>query len=330
VADTELLGGLREAVLGAGIDLVGVTSAEPLAVDDEDWWGHDQPRDLLPEARSVVLAGFCIKYEPRVVPSEPGVPRGRFTPGGSRVFAQMERHCWDVIGAYLRAGGYTAVEAPRIPIKPAIVRSGLGSYGKHGVTITKELGSMLMWGAVVTDAPLADPSEERPIRAPICPDACRACVDACPTGALPGDYTLDRSKCITNWLWGAYAPADLREHQQDRMFGCGECLAACPANRQVATRTRYPVPVDGVDDCPELLPLVAGDMDYYDRVMPTFPRRAGPDTIRGNAIVALGNNGDPAGQEALENAFRDENGQNLEYASWALARIRAGGSRPRP
>jgi epoxyqueuosine reductase QueG len=324
VPDSELLAGLRRAVLDAGFDLFGVTSAEPLEVDDENPWGHSQPRQILPSARSVVLAGFSIRYEPRVVPSELGTPRGRFTPGGSRVFEQMEGLAWQVVIDYLAALGFAAVSAPQMPIKPAIVRSGLGRYGKHCVTITPELGSMVMWGAVVTDAPLADGSAGQPIRTEQCPTDCMLCVEACPTGALLGDYALNRSRCITFWLWGSNAPADLRHHQQDRLFGCGECLLACPANERVPVRLSYPIADGGASDSAELIPFVAGDMEHYDRVMPKFPRQAGAQAIRGNATIALGNSGDPAGLDALRTALQDPDPQLREYAAWAIERIEQG------
>ncbi len=320
--DQGLLAGLRSAAAAAGIDLIGVTSAEPFEYED-DWWGHDQPGALLPNARSVVVAGFGARYEPRPVATEPGAPRGRFTPFGSRVFEQMEAHCWRVVGDYLRGRGFAAVDAPRLGIKPALVRSGLGRYGKHCVVITPELGSMVMFGAVVTDAPLASIEDDRPLQAETCPPGCRLCVDACPTGALAGDYKLDRSRCITNWLWGAFSPRELRAEQQNRLFGCAECLLACPANAEVRPRREYPVATDGVDDCPELLPLAAGDRAYYDRHIPTFPRQAGFETMRASAIVALGNAGDPAAVETLAEALRSPDMRHRAYSAWALGRLRS-------
>jgi epoxyqueuosine reductase len=318
--DRSLLAGLREAAEQAGIELLGITSAEPFEYED-DWWGHDQPRDLLPEARAVVVAGFRARYEPRVVEPKAGAPRGRFTPFGSRVFSQMEAHCWRVVGDYLRERGYAAVEAPRLPIKPALVRSGLGRYGRHGVVITPQFGSMVMFGGIVTDAPLVEPSADLPIRSEICPPDCRLCVDACPTGALAGDYKLDRGKCITNWLWGVLSPRDLRAHQKTRLFGCAECLLACPYSRDVAPKRDYPVPTDTVDDCPELIPLADGDRDHYDRTIPTFPRQAGFETMRASAIVALGNLADPAAVETLAGTLRSPDTRHRAYSAWALSRI---------
>jgi epoxyqueuosine reductase len=319
VSATELTAGLRKAATDAGIDLIGVTTAEPFELREE--WAHDQPRELLPGARSVVVAGFCTRYEPRLVASEPGTPRGRFPVYGSRVFEQMERHCWDVVGSYLRDRGYAAVNAPEIAIKPAVVRAGLGRYGKHAVVVTRELGSMVMFACVVTDAPLA--AEDAPVYEETCPKGCRRCVDACPTGALTGAYTLDRSRCITNWLWGEFIPTELRAQQQDRLFGCGECLFACPRNARVATRVGYPVPTDTVDDSPELLPLAAGDRNYYERFIPTFPKRAGFDVMRGSAIVALGNVGDPVATEELAGVLGadDADARSRAYSAWALGRL---------
>jgi epoxyqueuosine reductase len=318
---TELVEGLREVASRAGIDLFGVTSAEPFELREE--WGVDQPRELLPSARSVVVAGFCTRYEPRLVPSEPGTPRGRFPVYGSRVFEQMERHCWDVVGGYLRERGYAAVEAPDMPIKPAVVRAGLGRYGKHAVVVTRELGSMVMFACMVTDAPLAEAAEDAPVYEETCPKGCRRCIDACPTGALSGDYRLDRSRCITNWLWGADIPAELRPQQQNRLFGCGECLFACPRNARVATKTSYPVPTDTVNDSPELIPLAAGDRDYYDRSIPTFPRRAGFDVMRASAVVALGNVGDPIAVATLGRVLGSEgaDARLRAYSAWALGRL---------
>jgi epoxyqueuosine reductase len=317
VSTTELTEGLREAARVAGIDLIGVTSAEPFELREE--WAHDQPRELLPGARSVVVAGFCTLYEPRPVASEPGRPRGRFTAFGSRIFEQMERHCMDIVGGYLRDRGYAAVDAPEIAIKPAVVRAGMGRYGKHAVVITPELGSMVMFACVVTDAPLA--VDDAPVYEETCPKGCRRCVDACPTRALTGAYTVDRSRCITNWLWGAFAPAELRVQQQNRLFGCAECLLACPRNARVLPRASHPVPTDTVNDSPELIPLAAGDRDYYERSIPTFPRRVGLDAMRGSAIVALGNIGDPVAVEELGATLRLEDTRLRAYSAWALGRL---------
>ncbi len=263
---------LREAAKSAGIDLFGVTSAEPLPVHPEIA-SHLQPRDILPEARAVVLTGFCISYEPRVTLPEPHRPRGRFTPFGSRVFSQMWNHC----------------------------------------------------AAFATDAPLA--AVEAPLYDTACPKGCRLCLDACPTSAISRPFKVDLSRCITDWLWGGFAPAGLRAKQQDRLFGCAECVLACPQSAKIAPRRRYPVLLDPIGDSPELIPMLSMDEEYYRGVVPAFPQQAGLEAMRGNAVIALGNLRDPAAAEALAKTLGDERPQIRAYSAWALGRI--GGARAR-
>ena len=314
---------LRETSAKAGIDLIGVTSAEPLPSQGK--FRHKQPREILPGARSVIAAGYCILYEPRIIESRPGTPRGKFTAYGSRVFEQMEGFCADTVRGFLRDRGFTAAKAALLPIKPAIIRAGLGKYGKHSVVVTPELGSMVMFACVVTDAPFD--FVDAPIRETGCPPNCRICIDACPTGAITGPCTVDISRCITDWLWGSYAPPDLRNKQETRLFGCAECVQACPKNARIRPRGKYPVPTDDVDDSPELIPLLDGDMAYFKRVIPSFPMRAGIDAIRGNAIIALGNIGDPAAVEGLGGTLRHSMARLRAYSAWALGRIGTAGAR---
>jgi hypothetical protein len=87
---------LKRAVLASGIDMVGVTSAEPLSIR-EGVHEHSQSKSLMPEARAVVVAGFCVRYEPRPIQSQPGIPRGLFVPCGSRAFRQMDAHCFRTV-----------------------------------------------------------------------------------------------------------------------------------------------------------------------------------------------------------------------------------------
>ncbi len=317
--DSVLTVDLRETVLAAGIDLVGVTSAETLHAR-KGVYSHVQPREVMADARAIVVTGFCVAYEPRVRPSEPGTPRGRFTPYGSRAFAQMASHCEDVVGGFLRRKGWRATRVPRIPEKPAAVRAGLGRYGKHGVVTTPELGSWVMFACFATDAPLVATDAE--VREPAdCPPKCELCVKACPTGAITAPYEVERSRCITNWLWGYFAPPELRVQQDNRLFGCGECLIACPRNRHVRPRREYPVPIDELDDSPELIPLLIAGEDHFRDTIPMFSREAGLEAIRGNAIIALGNIGDPIAVEPLGHTLRTGKSQNRGYSAWALGRI---------
>jgi HEAT repeat protein len=95
----------------------------------------------------------------------------------------------------------------------------------------------------------------------------------------------------------------------------------------VEFRRTYPVPIDELDDGPDRLPLLHADSAYFKRTIPSFALDAGIEAIRGNAIIALGNSGDPVAVEGLGFTLRHGIPQNRVYSAWALGRI--GGRRAR-
>ncbi|MBA4379842.1 MAG: hypothetical protein C0393_04020 [Anaerolinea sp.] len=315
--ETVLTQELKEKVLSAGIDLIGITSAEPFQIQGEKEKCVD-PKEILKDARSVIVAGFCILNMLDILPSEPGKPRGRFAYHGIRVFMPMRAYTQKVISQFLRREGFKSVSSMKIPAKMAAVRAGLGKYGKNAVVLTEELGSCVMFETLVTDAPLD--YEDCPVYVCDC-GKCDLCLKACPTGAIIAPFKINRARCITNWLWGTLVPSEFREKQGDRLFGCAECLKACPKNSHLEPRSEYPVPLEDFSDSPELIPLVTGDAEYYRKVIPSFARWAGMEAIRGNVIIALGNIADPAAIPVLEEALQHPKPQIRAYSAWALGRI---------
>jgi len=308
---------LRKRALSAGIDLIGITSIEPFRIRGEKETIVN-PEEILPGAQSIIVAGFYIRNAVNILPSVPGKPRGIFTPFGTKVYTKMSAYCRKVISKFLRENGYKSVSSGKIPAKLAAVRSGLGKYGKNAVILTRELGSYVMFECLVSDAPLD--YENVSALTTDCGD-CKVCLEVCPAQAIYEPFKLDRARCITNWLWGTLIPVELREKQENRLFGCAECLKACPGNEHLKPRAEYPVPLEEVSDSPELLPLITGDSEYYRKVVPAFPRWAGTEAIRGNAIIALGNIADPAAVSALEETLRYPKPRIRAYSAWALGRI---------
>jgi len=146
---------------------------------------------------------------------------------------------------------------------------------------------------------------------------------SCPTGAIYEPYKVKRDLCITEWLWGTFIPIQLRDKQENRIFGCGECIKACPKNKKLKPRQEYPVKIDDVGTTPELIPLVTGDKQYFKKNIASFPMCAGMDAIRGNAIIALGNMG-PDAEKAINpicETLTHSKSQIRSYSAWALGRI---------
>ncbi len=315
---------LKEHALSQGIDLIGMTTAKPFTRQGRAQEIID-PRELLVDAQAIIVIAFYLNEIVDPAPMDRDDPRGRFSQAYSvRAFTPMENHHIETIKSFLEERGYEAVpnKNERIPEKMAAARAGLGKYGKNSIIITEKYGSYVMFAALITNAPLE--CEELDVYASEC-GACELCLKSCPTGAIYKPYKLKRELCITNWLWGAFIPIALREKQENRLFGCGECAKACPRNEKLAPREEYPVKIDDVSTAPELIPLVTASEEYHRKAIASFPLRAGVDAIRGNAIIALGNIKIEKAVGLLCSTLAYPKPQIRAYSAWSLGRI--GGSK---
>jgi epoxyqueuosine reductase len=313
---TALTEELKKRVLSSGIDLIGVTSAKSFGIEGENKM-FIEPQRIFKDAQSIIVAGFSVLNRLDIIPSKPGMPRGRFS-YGYRSFMVMQQYCRKVITQFIKEKGFKVVSTMKTPAKMAAVRAGLGKYGKNAVVLTKKFGSWVMFETLITDAPLV--YKDCLIEVSDCGN-CDICLKICPTQAIYEPFRVNRAKCITEWLWGTFVPVNLREKQEDRLFGCGECLKACPKNKEIKHRIEYPVALEDVSDSLKLIPLATSDSDYFENVVSLFAKWAGKEAIQGNAIIALGNIGDPAAIDALEETLQHPKPQIRAYSAWALGRI---------
>jgi len=298
-----------------GIDLVGCTSASPFLLGEER--REIDPREMMSDAQSIVVAA-CYVYGFEVhEPSEPGRPRGKFGPW-TRASLAAAGYGARTITDFLEARGYRTASEDDLPRKAAAVRAGIACYGKNSIVHADGFGSYLKLSAVLTDAELD--CVDGPIEVSDCGD-CDACVRACPTGALAQPYRLARERCICTWMWGDPIPADVRGEVGGYIFRCGYCQDACPKNEGLTPRAGFPFELEAKTDSPELIPLVLGDERYYRSTLPEFVLQAGVDTIRRNVIIATGNSGDPAAVPALIDALSLPHPRARAAAAWALARL---------
>ncbi len=227
----------------------------------------------------------------------------------------------DRIAADAGPFGYRAFcdSAPVMEVAFA-AKAGLGWRGKHTLLLSRDAGSLFFLGEIYTDLPL-------PPTAPV-PDhcgTCRACLDACPTGAIVAPYELDARRCIsylTIELHGAI-PEALRPLVGNRIYGCDDCQLACPWNRyaRAAAHPDFATVRHGLDDA-ALVDLFAWTREAFDaRMAGSAIRRIGHERWLRNIAVALGNApSSPGVVAALRTRADDPSPLVREHVRWALER----------
>ena len=198
-------------------------------------------------------------------------------------------------------------------------RAGLGFIGKHTNLISRELGNWFFISEIITTAEL-EPDEPEQNHCGKCAD----CIDACPTGAITAPFQLDARRCIsylTIELKGSI-PEEFRPMIGNRIYGCDDCLAACPWNR-FAGEGRMMAEHHRLDlGQADLLELLALDGDGFRAKFRGTPmKRTKRRGVLRNVCVALGNVGDAAAIPALERACGDPEPLIAEHAEWALGQV---------
>ncbi len=282
------------------------------------------PRVLWPEVRSILVLGF--NYGPA---DDPLAALSRPETGNLSVYAR-NRDYHDVLKGRLKevadllareTGRDVKVFVDTAPVmeKPLAERAGVGWQGKHTNLVSRAFGSWLFLGTIFSAADLeADVPE-----ADHC-GSCRACLDACPTQAFPAPYRLDARRCLSYLTIenDGPIPAEFREPMGNRIYGCDDCLAACPWNKFAqAAREAKLVARDDLKAPPlqELLRL--DDGAFRQRFSGSPVKRIGRDRFVRNVAIAAGNSGEPALAGAVEDLTRDASAPVRGAAVWALGRL---------
>jgi epoxyqueuosine reductase len=285
---------------------------------------RSHPLALWPEARSIVMLGMS--YAPEEDPLAVLAERSR---GAISCYAQS-RDYHDVVKAGLKrvaavlaqaSGAEVKVFVDTAPLmeKPLAQAAGVGWQGKHTNLVSREHGSWLFLGAILTTAAIEPDAPEMDHCG-----TCRRCLDVCPTNAFPTPYQLDPRRCISYLTIehkGHIAP-DFREAMGNRVFGCDDCLAVCPWNKFATAAREARLQTREAARSPPLADLLALDeAAFRARFAGTPVKRTGRDRVVRNALIAAGNSGDADLLPAVERLLEDLSPVVRAMAVWALRRL---------
>lgn len=332
-----LLDRLRRAALEGGLVGFGVCRADPFPEVRDELIGRvkdgragrlkftfadpDTSTDVrrtFPWAERLVVGAMA--YLPEAGDPGPAHPQsGRIARFAVEDFYPPLRTALEKLAGMAREAGHRAevlVDDNRLVDRAAAVRAGVGWWGKNSMVLAPRYGPYLLLGSVVTDAPL---ETSEPMRRSC--GTCSACLPACPTGALVAPGILDASRCLAHWAQvPGIIPSKFREAMGDRVYGCDDCLDACPPGRRVLELARPSR--RGRVDLVEL--LRSSDRSLLSRYGHFYIPRRQARYLRRNALVALGNAGGPAALAVLAGYLGHPDRLLRMHAAWALGRL--GGS----
>ena len=195
-----------------------------------------------------------------------------------------------------RTGAAVKVFVDTAPLmeKPLAMMAGVGWQGKHTNLVSRQAGSWLFLGTILTDADLPHDLPYDAMESDHC-GSCRACLDICPTNAFPAPYRLNASKCISYLTieHKGHIPHIYRKAIGNRIFGCDDCLAVCPWNKYAQTASETKLAAKAAATLPPLADLLAlDDAGFRSQFAGTPVRRAGFDRFMRNVLIAAGNSTD--------------------------------------
>lgn len=296
-----------------GFDLVGITDACPIDAEQAelfaDWLKSGfagqmsslrrnlqirlNPAKLLENAQSVIVVGLNYK------PPKQKKPHRTTLCGRIASYARYEDYhvfikkqlykLSDFIGSVAGTNFKFKICVDSAPLaeKALAARAGLGFIGKNHLLINPELGPQIFLGEIITTLKL---ESDNPITRN-CSSCCK-CIEVCPTGALKADGRFDATKCI-NYLTIEYKGrilVELAKKIGDRLFGCEECIFACPyqQNAPVCKNKQFKFYDDRAElDLQEILELTKEEFEK--RFADSVIKRLGLARLQRNARICFSN-----------------------------------------
>jgi epoxyqueuosine reductase len=285
------------------------------------------PKALWPDVKSVIV--LAMNYGPD---SDPLTTTRMPDRGNISVYAR-NRDYHDIIKGKLkelagkiasRSGADVKVFVDTAPVmeKPLAMQAGLGWQGKHTNLVSRDLGSWFFLGSIFTTAEIGPDEPERDHCG-----SCRACLDACPTQAFPAPGRIDARRCISYLTieHKGMIGAEFRAAIGNRIYGCDDCLAACPWNKFAQSASEMKLQARPDLEAPRLDFLLTLDDAAFRGLFTGSPiKRIGRNRFIRNCLIAAGNSGDARLTTLCRDLMADEDPVVRATALWAIARLEGG------
>ena len=285
---------------------------------------REHPNALWEGAGSVVM--FGLNYGPDRDPRDILKQKMR---GAISVYAQGDDYHELIKGKLKRLGQWLAhktgqdlkvfVDTAPLMEKPLAQAAGLGWQGKHTNLVSREHGSWLFLGAMLTALELPFDGRETDHCG-----SCRSCLDICPTDAFPAPYQLDARKCIS-YLTIEHKgpiPREFRKAIGNRIYGCDDCLAVCPWNKFASESREQKLAAREENRAPSLAELAAlDDAGFRARFSKSPIKRSGRERFIRNVLIAIGNSETPSLASDAIATLSDESPLVRGAAVWAASQL---------
>ncbi|WP_417482933.1 tRNA epoxyqueuosine(34) reductase QueG [Maricaulis sp.] len=285
---------------------------------------RQHPTAMWPDAKSAVVVG--LNYGPDI---DPLAALERTSEGVISVYARntdyhdlMKKRLKHFARAFVeKTGAEVKVFVDTAPLmeKPLAAKSGMGWQGKHTNLVSREHGSWLFLGVMLTAAELEPDAPETDHCG-----SCTACLDICPTRAFPQPYKLDARRCIS-YLTIEHKgpiPVEFRAAMGNRIYGCDDCLAVCPWNKFAAVTAEMAFHPRPELKGPLLNELAALDDAGFRQVFTASPvKRVGRGKFVRNVMIAIGNSRDPSLLPVVLERIADADALVRGAAIWALSQL---------
>ncbi len=285
------------------------------------------PLALWPEARSAIALGmsYAPASDPLTLAAHPDLGRiSAYAQGGDyhktvkKALKALARFIVNAAPSELKV----FVDTAPVMEKPLAQAAGIGWQGKHTNLVSREHGSWLFLGVILTSLELEpDAPREQGVHC----GSCSRCLDACPTKAFLGPHRIDARRCISYLTieHDGPIPAELRPLMGNRIYGCDDCLAVCPWNSfaDAAASNRAFLPRAEMAS-PRLADLLALDDAGFREMFSGSPiKRIGVKRMIRNCLIAAGNSGDPALLSAVRKHVGDPDPVIADAAAWSVAQL---------